>query len=415
MQGTKYRTAKTYVDRIWRVLISSGKVTNTPRVYRKGRYGVPVLHFPSPLREEVLELLRWKSVDHQPGRPKKAKIRQVSASRLEHTFRCLYGYAIQVAKRPAIETLSDLLQKQIIDDFVQWFLNERKNEGSPLVTRLAMVLAAVSKHPTYRSLDWAWFKQILDGISFSAEEEVKARKAQKYLDYSVLEKIPAKILAVRESLAKNGKDRAAPAVAAELLFRWLLLLPWRQRNIRECRVEGPKPNLFRGPLSPFSYVDRPAWVQEEQAQNPEAVFWQFRFSKEETKTGVAVHALVPRPLLALLEEYLLEYRPYFLRSKSCETLFVSSTGSPLDSQSVNEIVSDQTLRHGGRRVTPHLFRDIVAFAWLKAHSKDYLTLSKMLWHKNVETTIRIYGSRFNESSGVCAMEAWVEEREGRMK
>jgi len=66
-------------------------------------------------------------------------------------------------------------------------------------------------------------------------------------------------------------------------------------------------------------------------------------------------------------------------------------------------------------VTPHLFRDIVAYTWLKAHSEDFLTLSKMLWHSNIKTTIDTYGGRFNESSGVCAMESWLDERETKSK
>jgi integrase len=74
------------------------------------------------------------------------------------------------------------------------------------------------------------------------------------------------------------------------------------------------------------------------------------------------------------------------------------------------LVGDLTTRHGGRRVTPHPFRDIVAYTWLKSHPKDYLTLSKMLWHTDINTTIKTYGSRFNESSGVTAMETWQDER-----
>jgi site-specific recombinase XerD len=119
---------------------------------------------------------------------------------------------------------------------------------------------------------------------------------------------------------------------------------------------------------------------------------------------------VPRPIISLLEEYVTEHRPLLLRGVDYGCLFVTSVGTPMDAQYVENLVSGLTLRYGGRRVTPHLFRDIVAFAWLKTHSKDYLTLSKMLWHKNVSTTINRYGSRFNESSGVCAMETWVEER-----
>ncbi len=55
-------------------------------------------------------------------------------------------------------------------------------------------------------------------------------------------------------------------------------------------------------------------------------------------------------------------------------------------------------------------RNSVAYKWLKEHPKDFLTLSKILWHKNVQTSIRIYGSRFDESSGTCAMEAWLDQR-----
>ena len=80
---------------------------------------------------------------------------------------------------------------------------------------------------------------------------------------------------------------------------------------------------------------------------------------------------------------------------------------------VGYLVSTLTLRHGGRRVTPHPFRDIVAFTWLKEHPEDYLTLSKILWHRNINTTIKNYGSRFNESSGVRSMETWLEKREAK--
>jgi integrase len=87
----------------------------------------------------------------------------------------------------------------------------------------------------------------------------------------------------------------------------------------------------------------------------------------------------------------------------------------MKSSAVYSLVTRLTSRYGGRAVNPHLFRDIVAFAWLKAHPKDYLTLSKILWHANINVTIKTYGSRFDESSGVCAMEAWIEELEAGSK
>lgn len=39
---------------------------------------------------------------------------------------------------------------------------------------------------------------------------------------------------------------------------------------------------------------------------------------------------------------------------------------------------------------PHLFRHIFALQWLEEHPRDYLTVSKILWHGDVKTTVRTY-------------------------
>jgi integrase len=196
----------------------------------------------------------------------------------------------------------------------------------------------------------------------------------------------------------------------ELMVAWLLVFPWRQRNIRECRVTGPNPNLFKAKVPAFSYIDKPAWACKEEAIDPNALFWQVRFSPKETKTKVPIHSLVPRHLIGLIEEYLSSYRPALLKGRQFDSLFVCPEADEVGDGFVTDTISEITLRYAGRRVTPHLFRDIVAFAWLKSHPQDYLTLSKMLWHKNVATTINHYGSRFNESSASVAMESWHEQR-----
>jgi hypothetical protein len=163
-------------------------------------------------------------------------------------------------------------------------------------------------------------------------------------------------------------------------------------------------------VSAITTIDMPQWALDERKKNPNAEFWQFHFTAEETKTGCTVDALVPRQLIAPLEEYLDKYRDHLLRGSDPGTLFLNQYGKPMSLNQVTGVVSGITLKHVGRRVTPHSFRDIVAFAWLKAHSKDYLTLSKLLWHANPNEVIKTYGSLFNESSGVVSMETWLEER-----
>jgi len=226
----------------------------------------------------------------------------------------------------------------------------------------------------------------------------------------VLEEIPVKIHAERPSARKQGMVRLARLVMEELVIRLLITLTWRLRNIRQCRIGGPTPNLFKGPIPPYSEICKPAWVIQAESENPAAEFWQFKFSPEETKTKNSVHALLPKQLIEPLEEYLNDHRPLLVQNTDSEVLFVNQAGKPVIANRMTSMISDLILRYGGRRVTPHLVRDIVAYAWLDEHPEDYLTLSKMLWHRDLGTTIKIYGMRFNESTGASRMEAWLEER-----
>jgi len=53
----------------------------------------------------------------------------------------------------------------------------------------------------------------------------------------------------------------------------------------------------------------------------------------------------------------------------------------------------------------------VAVAWLDHHPDDYLTISKLLWHQDLVTTLQVYGRNFDESHAVCCrMEAWLTSR-----
>lgn len=91
-------------------------------------------------------------------------------------------------------------------------------------------------------------------------------------------------------------------------------------------------------------------------------------------------------------------------------LFVTPRGKQMRPDQVGKVIGYWTIQFAKNRTTPHIIRDSVAYRWLKAHPKDYLTLSKILWHKRVQTTVEIYGARFDESSGACAMEEWLDER-----
>ncbi len=373
------------------------------------RYMIGLDKFPVRLRNEVNDLLKWKQASFSANRPKNGRHRAVTARNLRYVLCGLYGYAANIRGEDAISSLRELVREDLVTSFVEWSLNERKVAGLGARTNLGMLRAALRHHPMHRSIDLKWLGGLLASIPIEPDSERKKRKAFKYLEYSVLEEIPKRIQAERKRAKRPML--VSRLVMCELLMRWLITLPWRQLNVRGCRVSGATPNVMKERIPQFSDITRPEWVIEEERRDPNAQFWQFQFNVQETKTGIEVHSLMPKQLVALLEEYLSSHRARLLRGKNTETLFVNRAGRPLSRGSMTELVEELTLRYGGKKVNPHTFRDIVAYTWLLHHPKDYLTLSKMLWHSKLATTLEIYGGRFNESAGVVAMEAWLEERE----
>jgi integrase len=103
-------------------------------------------------------------------------------------------------------------------------------------------------------------------------------------------------------------------------------------------------------------------------------------------------------------------RPVLVNVSDRRTLFVNDHGGAFDPTRFGSLVGNLTLRYAGRRVNPHLFRDIFAVQWLQDHPDDYLTLSKILWHHNIQTTLQIYGAGFDESHGARRVEEWLEAR-----
>jgi integrase len=155
---------------------------------------------------------------------------------------------------------------------------------------------------------------------------------------------------------------------------------------------------------------KPRWIEERLRVNPDEKFWQFHFREDETKTGYPVRAFLPRQLIPLLEEYLDHHRAQLVRNTDPLTLFLNWDGQSFKPKQMTGRVSGLTLHHAKRRVTPHLFRDIFAYRWLDDHPDDYLTLSKILWHRNIQTTIGIYGRNFDESNGTKKIEEWLDQR-----
>lgn len=407
-RGKKHRTVRLQKG-LFKRAVREAKLTHLFTkldTSRRSDYGIRTDDMPEPLRSEVRGLLIWKQAKFVKGRPQSTRHRPVSARELEAVISRLYGFAVNIQSRTDVNSLAELFCEEIVGDYAEWAVNERNVTRGSLL-RLSMIFGALRHHRDYKSYDYSWFSGLCDLFPEDDKESREARKALKKVSFETLSAVPA---AIRASAPpeRSTPQQVAWAAHDELLMLWLVTLPWRQRNLRECRISGgPHKNLFYAPLSAGQRIAKPNWAEELLNTNKDQPFWQFYFSTPETKTAHEARGILPRRLIGPLERYLEVHRPLLVSRDDPGSLFLNRDGGSLDRRTVTELVGNLTCSHTGVRVTPHIARDIFALAYLEAFPKDFLTLSKILFHRSVHYTISVYASDFNESNGARAVDEWL--------
>jgi integrase len=420
-RGRTFAYVRACKGRFRRILSDSGHAEKVPGISHRTAicYGVPLRCFPAQLRDDITALLDWKQAAYSEGRSHRWKLREVSAKGLKATFERLYGFTQNLNEQNnlrgrdnPVSTVVNLVTKESISAFCRFLLNVRKVQGTSVIVCLASLYAALKQYPNYKSHDFSWFEALISEIQPTRESDVRTRKEAKSLPYEVLVDIADTLHKQRTKAAEMGARPLARLVHNELLLRWMLILPWRQLNLRQCGLglgsKRTRVNLFKETISPYGSIAVPRWATELMSVNPQAQVWQYQFSESETKNGREVRSILPRRLVPLLEEYLELHRPVLLSGPDPGTLFVSTTGRPFDASRFPLLVGGLTLRYAKKRITPHRVRDAFAFWWLRKHPEDYLTVSKKLWHRNLQTTLNIYGCKFDEAQADCHVEEYVE-------
>ena len=405
----------TVVKHLFRkAVFDAGLNTAMPTLTRHQRntYGVPVRLFPPALRREVEVMMRFKQAEFvADAKGKRTRLRAASARTVVQALGRIYGYA--VAHGHEINTLDDLVSRSTITAFADWCINERTLRPDPVRCALGAVRAAYSQ---FRGVDLGWFRNLLAMIPQESEKTIVKRKAKKWLDYDVLAQVPDKIRAAAEGGNYSGKKLAVMR-RDELLMTILAVLAWRQRNLREAKLgaSADGANIFKEELHPFSTCAKPDWVKTALVKNPHEKVWQAQFDASETKARNEIEMILPQDIAALLDEWVQVHRPLLVQGADPGTLFLNSQGEAMTQSRMTKTVGELTLRYAGRRVTPHILRDIVTVGFLKDRPEQYETAAKILWHSTPAMIRQRYGANFDESFGAVAAEQWLEDRKKREK
>ncbi len=242
-----------------------------------------------------------------------------------------------------------------------------------------------------------------------------AGAASHCLPYDVLTAIPAKVLDTRD-LEHSTREKDARLVHDALLLKFSVAMPClRSQQVRDASIHGRAANVFKRQLNAGA-ITVPEWAAEELLRDPAAEFWQVRFSSMET-CGSAIHALLPRDVVPLLEEYLSLHRSRLAGYNDSGKLFLNRRGGALSRDQLAALVGELTSRFANRRISPATIRLSFAFQWLAENPNEYLTLSQFLRHPDVSTTIRMFGNPSHRLSSVPDakrnVENWARHRKSK--
>ena len=438
---------------------------------RKEDYIMPIPELPQPLQSQVVRLDPWMREGNKTEarwskgwRKQESKVQKKVRARRDkttdktiadicRTFAYLRKYDPDGDE--GVNSLETLFQLGIMCANAAWLEDVRHLNPGSIRTTFGGMFAALRYFP-HAKVDLSWSTDFMAALPEYSRNDRIARKLPRMLPLSTLDGVPELLCDERNKLIARHKKaemaestrrrRGAPGVATstdvklakaratrltriatlalqDLVIDWLVTLVWRNENLIGLRLEEVleegkiKPaNLLHIPVGEVAGADLDDWAIELQKTEPKTLVWMVNFTAEETKAGRPVRAVLPRPLGAKLDVFVApnSYRDVLRCGNKTGYLLLNQRGNQMSAQQLEEAVEEATAIHAGRAINPHLFRDIYALAFLKAHNGDFLTLSKILWHKNHMVTIMEYAWMYDESVGVTVAGRWsAERRSGR--
>lgn len=370
-------------------------------------YALPLSAMHRNLRSEIARIKRWKTaMGIVAGRDSRFRVGPVTGEKLVDDLRALVGFVVKVRGKKGLKSLRQIVTKENVCAYIEWLADERGYGRNAILSRLSGIHGLTGQnYPLFRAGSFQWFANALRRIPLEPLEALRVRKDRRCAPYEVLWQVPKTIAAEREQATELSPVDRAWLLHDELFMTLLMLLPWRQRNIRECGIHLPaRANILTAelPLDLKSSPFLPKWAKEALETNPNQTFWQFSFLEFETKTRHAVTGLIPHELIEPLEVYLKHRHHLIASGNDPGTLFLNRSHKAMRAKDATNLVTTLTSRYTGRRITPHLFRDIYSEHFLN-NGGSLEELQQHLWHRSLMTTWR-YCRRFNASHGAVAID-----------
>jgi hypothetical protein len=327
---------------------------------------------PAILSQELDSYLRWCTQDYTPGRkapPRRIRKRTITTMNIRSSMAALGGYAITYHGAVADElTLTRLTDPTLCQAFAGWWINERQGRVTRSLVNILIHAQTIAK---YWFQDHARYDAIHQLIHDDLPRpEIIRDKRAVWLTLAELAAVsdslyPFSARRLRESqhtrrmalhLAHptryglphgNGKNLALQAEVS-LLIGLLIEWPWRQRQYRDMLIG-----------------------QHLQAQT-DGTFLMY-FKGKDLKIGRnrdgrdnELVGVLSGPLAERMSEWLQVWRPILEPAPDEQHVFLTRDATPCQTWTLTHWVKTATYKLTGKRMTPHLVRDVWASEYLDA-------------------------------------------------
>ena len=370
---------------------------------------------PDSLRDEILEVIRWKTADRNlKDRPAKLLIRPITGEALMKSFVEIYSIAVKELGIQGIQNLSQLVTEENILAFIEWLQRVDAN-GKPraknqsIISKLSSLEYLTRTYPKFQDENFEWFKTTLKSLRREKHCQVQARKLETLPKYPEIAEIVPKLLAIREEKTLTPREEGF-LIRDALIYMIHLATPHRSRNTCEASFHADMElNIYETEISSelrteFKFF--PDWAEKIRSEDPEARFLVCHWFEEETKGNHEVWELFPREAIPLLGEYVDHYRQLLLGISNADStlLFFNRNCEKLTRKSLLDLVSRVSVRFAKKRMTVKHFRDLVAAQMLEGGA-SVDQVAALLWHLNTSsTTVRYYIGGYNTSHAAAELE-----------
>ncbi|MCE5974896.1 hypothetical protein LZA78_15515 [Sinirhodobacter sp. WL0062] len=117
----------------------------------------------------------------------------------------------------------------------------------------------------------------------------------------------------------------------------------------------------------------------------------------ETKNRVSITAEIGGIHAQIIQRYLATFRPLLAKDLD-RALFPKPSGGARAPKHLGEGISKLIAHHTGLKMHPHLFRHLAAKLFLETRPGEYESVRRLLNHRKIDTTAKIYSPLSNRSA-----------------